>query len=163
MSLRLPAFAFLALGLQLLVIYAGFGELTVLRRFLLPLSYLLVFAFIWANRWQLGILIIGLGAFLNFLAIVSNGGLMPLDPDTVERAGQLDKIEDVRIGEAVPRSKDVLLRREDTRLWPLSDVLTVDNPLRLYAFSVGDVIIGAGLAVTVTSYLLPRRSQLDTG
>lgn len=128
-----------------------------LRRYLFVLAYLLLFPFVWLNRRRLGIAVIGIGVLLNFLAVATNGGLMPLDPQTAERAGQASRIADVRLGEPVPHSKDVLLRRESTRLWFLSDVLTVDNPLRIYAFSPGDVVIVAGLVLTMGSYLLPRR------
>ena len=157
MELQGAFLAFIAVTIQVVVIIFGFGDLAVGRRYLFVLSYLLLFPFVWLNRRQLGIAIIGLGVLLNFAAVATNGGLMPLDPDTVERAGRLDKIADVRLGEPVPHSKDVLLTRDSTRLWFLSDVLTVDNPLRIYAFSAGDVLLFTGLLVTMGSYFLPRR------
>ena len=46
------------------------------------LSQLILLVFIWFNRDKTGILILGLGLFLNLLVITLNGGLMPLSPHT---------------------------------------------------------------------------------
>ncbi len=160
-EIKLAPFVFVGLGTQLLVIYAGFGEAELLRRFLLVISYLLLLPFVWANRQRIGILIIGIGLFLNFLAVVANGGLMPVSPATLERAGLQQRIVGVEVGEPVPLSKDVLLERADTRLWLLTDVLVWDNPANVRAFSVGDAIIGAGLLLTLADLLLPRLRRIS--
>ena len=144
--------AFIALGLQLLAVYAPLGPSDIPRRVLLVISYLLLLTFALANLRRPGLVIIGAGLLLNFLAIVSNGGLMPVSPDTTERAGAS---EELSLGEWVPRSKDVLLTREDTRLWFLTDILVWKNPA-VKAFSIGDVVIAAGLLVTLGELLLPR-------
>ena len=46
-------------------------------------SYLLLFYGLYVNRKIPGMAIIGVGIFLNFLAIVANGGYMPADPRTI--------------------------------------------------------------------------------
>ncbi len=157
MELRWLVLPFLSVGVQFFVVYVGLSDAGALRRFLFVFSYLLLVPFIWINRRYLGVVAMGAGIALNFLAIVSNGGLMPLDPETVERVGQTEKIADVRLGEPVPDSKNVLLERDNTRFWFLSDVLSFDNPVGLYAFSAGDVVIVAGMAVLMGSYAIPRR------
>ena len=147
---------FLALGLQLLVIYAGLGWAAPLRRVLFILSYLILFLFVAANWRRLGIAVIGAGLLLNFLAIAANGGLMPISPETMVRAGLADRLAGLEPGDPVPFSKDILLGGDDTRLRALSDILVLDNPADIRAFSVGDTVIAAGLIVTLAELFLPR-------
>jgi len=154
MATRLGAVAIVALGLQLLVIFAGLGTFAEVRRGLFVFSYLLLIVFVLANLRRPGIAVIGVGLALNFLAIVSNGGLMPVTPEALDRVGPAPI--DLELGEPVPLTKDVLLAREDTRLWPLTDVLTWENPTNIQLFSVGDLFIGGGLALTLAELLLPR-------
>jgi len=154
MATRLGVLAVSALGLQLLVIFAGLGELSDVRRGLFVFSYLLLIVFVLANLRRPGIAVIGVGLALNFLAIVSNGGLMPVTPEALDRVGPPPT--EIELGEPVPLTKDVLLVREDTRLWPLTDILTWENPTNIHLFSVGDLFIAAGLALTLAELLLPR-------
>lgn len=154
MATRLGTVAVSALGLQLLVVFAGLGDLTDVRRGLFVCSYLLLIVFVLANLRRPGIAVIGVGLVLNFLAIVSNGGLMPVTPEALDRVGPPPT--EIELGEPVPLTKDVLLAREDTRLWPLTDILTWENPTNIQLFSVGDLFIAAGLALTLAELLLPR-------
>ena len=158
MVIRFGIVALIALGLQLLVIFAPLGPGDLQRRVILVLSYLLLLGFILANLRRPGLVIIGAGLLLNFLAIVSNGGLMPVSPDTLERIDRLP--EEASLGNWVPESKNVLLAREDTRLRFLTDALVWENPTRVNAFSVGDVVIAAGLVVTLGELFLPRLKRV---
>ena len=154
-KIRLARLVFVALGLQAVLIYTAISEADPLPRALLVPSYLLLLLFVGANRRHLGISIIGVGLLLNFLAIAANGGLMPVSPETVERAGLAHRLPELETGEPVPNTKNVLLEKEDSRLWFLSDILALDNPLGVRAFSVGDTVIGAGLVVTLAQLVLP--------
>ena len=151
--------ALAALGLQLFVIYAPLGSGDTLRRVVFVFSYLLLAGFVLANLRRPGLLVIGLGLLLNFLAIASNGGFMPVSPDTLERSGQ--RLTDISVGEWVPHSKDVLLARQDTHLSFLTDTLVLKNPFGLRVFSIGDVIIGAGLVITLGELFLPRVQRVS--
>ena len=153
----------LALLLQIIVIFVGFGEAAVLRRFIFPSSYVLLLAFVVLNRRRIGFLVIGAGMLLNFLAIVSNGGLMPVTPANAEKAGMGYKIEGVELGEAIPRSKNVLLEASDIHLRWLSDRFTWISDSPFAVFSVGDIVIAAGLVVLLVELLLPalQRSPPD--
>jgi hypothetical protein len=145
--------ALAALAAQLVVIYVGFGGAGELRRFVFPASYALLLAFVILNRRRVGFLVIGAGMLLNFLVIVANGGLMPIAPATMERAGLADEL--VELGDIVPHSKNVLLDESDTNLQWLSDRLTWDTPGPFSVFSIGDLIVGAGLVVISIELLLP--------
>jgi len=153
----------MALAAQLVVIYAGFGDAAVLRRFIFPSSYVLLLAFVVLNRRRIGFLVIGAGMLLNFLAIVSNGGLMPVTPANAEKAGMGYKIEGVEPGEAIPRSKNVLLEESDIHLRWLSDRFTWISDSPFAVFSIGDLVIAAGLVVLLLELLLPalQRSPPD--
>jgi hypothetical protein len=159
LRIKLGALALIAFGLRALVIYVGSGQIGGWGRALFVLSYLLLFIFVLANRRHLGLAIIGVGLLLNFLPIASNGGLMPVSPETVVRAGLADRLDELEIGEPVSRTKNILLEEEDTHLRFLSDRLVLDNPADVRAFSIGDVIIAGGLVVTLAQLLpRPRRS-----
>jgi hypothetical protein len=82
---------------------------------------------------------------------------MAITPETVLKTGDLP--DDAVLGEWLPDSKDVLLERDNVRLWVLSDRLTWDavSPV-VRAFSVGDLIIAAGFGVTLLELFLPRLS-----
>ena len=151
------------MGLQIIVIYTAVGQADPAPRLLILLSYVALLLFVLANRRHLGISIIGIGLLLNFLAIAANGGLMPVSPETLERAGLAHRLPELETGEPVPKTKDILLEKGDTRLWFLSDILALDNPLGVRAFSVGDTVIGAGLAVTLAQLVLPRPKGLPAG
>lgn len=153
-----------AIAGQLIVVYAGFGPAEDLRRFVFPASYALLLAFIILNHRRFGFLIIGAGALLNFLAIVTNGGLMPISPSHMESAGLGEELAELQLGDAVPLTKNVLLDEGDTHLQWLTDRLTWESLGPFRVFSVGDVIIAVGLAVTLLELLRPairRASRND--
>ena len=147
--------ALLALLVQLAAIKAPLGDADDARRALLLYSYLLLLAFVALNLGRPGIAIIGAGLLLNFAAIVANEGLMAITPETILRTGPLP--HDAVTGEWVRGSKDILLEREDVRLWFLTDRLVWD-PISsvIRAFSIGDVVIVAGVIVTLVELFMPR-------
>jgi hypothetical protein len=147
--------ALLALCLQAIAIKGPLGDSDSVRRGLLVCSYILLIVFVAFNLRRPGIALIGLGISLNFGAIVANGGLMPITPEAVLRTGDLPI--DAVVGEWLPGSKDVLLERDEVRLWFLGDRLTWDTISSvLRAFSIGDVVIFAGLLVTLGDFFVPR-------
>ncbi len=155
--------AIFALAIQASAIFVPLGADGVPKRLLFQLSYLLLIYFVAINRRRIGLLIIGLGLVLNFLPIVANGGLMPVAPEALAEIDQLHRIEGLDEGDAIANTKNLLKERENTRLWTLSDRLVWDNPVFFRVFSIGDVVIGAGLIVTLAELFLPRprRTSLD--
>jgi hypothetical protein len=156
--LRLSPIALAALAVQAIAIFAPLGD-DVPRRILLVISYLALGVFVAANLRRPGLAVLGAGLILNFLPIAANGGLMPITPQTLEKTGEVPA--DAEIGEWVPRTKDVLLEREDVHLYALSDRLTSDlSPFR--AFSIGDLIIVTGAVILTAELLLPRVERVNT-
>jgi hypothetical protein len=106
-------------------------------------AILLIFA--WANRKLPGFWLLMLGLLANFIAILLNGGLMPLQPQ-IARELVLPGSESMLVeGKRVGYGKDILLARNDTNLWFLGDIFLLpaffNYPL---AFSIGDILISMG-------------------
>jgi uncharacterized protein DUF5317 len=112
-------------------------------------TYLLLGAFLVANRHIPGLLVVAAGGALNFAAILTNGGVMPADPDAIAAAGITQNSAD--FANSAPTS--------DAPLGFLGDVFHTPGWLPIHnVFSVGDLIIVAGAFV-----LLHRASGSPLG
>lgn len=125
------------------------------ERCLLLLSYLLILGIVWKNRRLSGFRAIGLGLLLNLTVMTANGGFMPIQPGVLEKFGHQHMVTKMESGYRVLHSKDVLLTREETDLWILSDVFAFDPPLfSPTAFSPGDLLIATGTFLLIQSAML---------
>jgi Family of unknown function (DUF5317) len=108
-----------------------------LRSLLLVAAYPVGAVFLAANRRVPGIAVVALGAALNLLAICANGGVMPASPAALATAGLPADQPGFQSSTAV----------DDPRLAFLGDVFAIPASWPLAnVFSVGDVLIGLGLA-----------------
>lgn len=99
------------------------------------LTYVLLGAFLWANRRLVGAPIIAAGAFLNGLTISVNGGMMP-------SAATAERLAGLTMGKGFHNSGVVA---HPHLLW-FGDIIPVPGPLP-NILSVGDCIIYIGLLV----------------
>ncbi|MGH2513490.1 MAG: DUF5317 family protein [Candidatus Limnocylindrales bacterium] len=107
----------------------------------------LVIAAVVRNRAIPGMLVAALGAALNLLAIVANGGYMPASASALAAVGA---------GPTSGYSNSVILARP--ALEPLTDVFALPAALPLAnVFSLGDVIVGLG--VTLVIVVAMRRAR----
>lgn len=97
-----------------------------------------VFVAVLRNLRVPGVALIAIGAGCNLAAIVANGGWMPADPDALAAVGGL----------ADGYTNSVVVA--DPALQPLTDVFALPGWLPLAnVFSIGDVLIGVGIVVTI--------------
>ncbi len=119
-------------------------------------AILLVFA--WMNRKLPGFWLLALGLLANFMAIVLNGGMMPLQPQVARQLVLPGSESMLKEGYRVGFGKDILLSREDTKLWFLGDIFLLPSffnyPL---AFSIGDILISTGAFWLLWQLGGPRR------
>jgi hypothetical protein len=101
-------------------------------------SAAIVFAAVVRNVKVPGVWVIAIGAGCNLAAIVANGGWMPADPTALAAIGGL--------GQGYTNSIDAA----DPALRPLTDLFVLPAWLPFSnVFSVGDVLIGVGVAATI--------------
>lgn len=99
-----------------------------------------------------GLAIIAIGACSNLAAILANGGYMPADPDAVASIG----------GIAPGYSNSSVTARP--ALEPLTDIFATPAWLPFSnVFSVGDVLIAAGVTVTIAIAMRTNPSPSEAG
>ncbi len=113
-------------------------------------SQILLLLFVWQNisqprfRNRIGFWLLGLGLVCNLTVIALNGGLMPINPDTVTRLVPDAVPGSWQTGLRLGTGKDIVLAIDQTRLWWLSDRFLLNLPGQKVAFSLGDIFIAAG-------------------
>lgn len=140
--------ALVALALQIPLLRAPGGSPggAALEQLLFLLSFLPLFAFALLNRWAPGLWLVGLGAACNLVVIAANGGWMPVHPETLARINPGTLAEGWPVGFHYGYSKDLILTREATHLWWLSDIIVLPPPFPWpFAASAGDLLIASGI------------------
>ena len=95
-----------------------------------------------------GVWLIAIGAACNLAAIVANGGWMPADAAALESIGGLTN----------GYTNSIVVA--DPALRPLTDIFALPARLPLAnVFSIGDVLIGIGIAATIVLAMRGRRSD----
>ncbi|NLD73898.1 MAG: DUF5317 domain-containing protein [Chloroflexi bacterium] len=155
--------AIVALAIQAVVIYlphhTGTGPWSLGALFLAG-SYVALVAVVVLNRHTPGMLLIGAGLAMNYLAMASNGGYMPIAPDALEQAGLGHLALAGEVGSRILATKDILLPREQTLLWVLSDILVIPDTLPISSvFSVGDVVVALGVCWFFQRAMAPATPQ----
>jgi hypothetical protein len=87
--------------------------------------------------------VFALGVILNTTVMIANGGWMPITPETYN---SLRPGHEVELQDRAPASKGIMLSRDETKLWLLSDIIRVDLGWHRSAMSVGDLLLILGVA-----------------
>jgi hypothetical protein len=160
--LVLAAAAAIFLSQQLAISYMPLdGTGGTLRRTLFFVTTIALAAMALHFRRYLGAWLVSAGIIMNLIPMAAHGGAMPIDFAIIERSGAFPEVTEADIGRQTEHGKDVVLRREDIRFYPLSDRFTVDLPLYgTNIYSAGDFVLftGLGLVVIQAAIAAVRRS-----
>ncbi len=111
-------------------------------------SIAVVFIAVLRNLATPGVWLIAVGAGCNLAAIVANGGSMPADPTALESVGGL------------PPGYTNSIIATDPALRPLTDLFALPAWLPFAnVFSIGDVLLGVGVAVTIVLAMRTRSAS----
>jgi hypothetical protein len=154
----------LALAIQIGAVYGATGDSYFnLQRGALVVSSLLLLPVVWRNRRSPGLALIGLGLTLNLAVIVANGGFMPITPEAVARIKRGHLIVHLDGVERMSGSKGIVVPREETALWALSDIFIIPPPFPVAsAFSLGDILVAGGAFIFLQRAMVsahPRSSE----
>jgi hypothetical protein len=148
LPLRSGWIALVAFSLQIYIIY--FPEpvsegLFSPRVGLLIFSVALLFVFVWKNRLLAGMWLIALGFLANLGVMLLNGGYMPITEEAIAQVGRSKSILSSEPYSRVRATKDIVLPREATLAWLLSDIFILPPPFPIpTVFSLGDLLIAVG-------------------
>lgn len=109
------------------------------------LSYAMLIALILQNRHIRGIGVVAAGLVCNLVAIIANGGLMPVTEDALRDAGLSYDVRNNSVSLAEPHLSALVDRFAAPEWLPLGNV-----------FSVGDVLIGVGIVIVIVLAMQPR-------
>jgi len=131
-----------------------------------------------ANRQKAAFKLALIGASLNLLVIGLNGGFMPITPDAAQVVYPDAAPGSWQVGQRLGTGKDIVLEKEDTLLWPLSDCMLTsewlprETVLKLgtgfqglsqrIAFSIGDVFLVLAIVLEIailTKEALPIKTR----
>lgn len=117
------------------------------------LAFFILLIFVWVNRREKTLLLVGFGIALNMIVIFSNGAKMPVEPVLAQSMGLLDKVS------YLEAHGFYTLANPSTRFYFLADVIR--NPLLTpYIVSLGDFFISGGLFIFVLQKM--RQPQTES-
>ena len=116
------------------------------------LMYVLLFIFIYMNRKDFFVLIIGVGFLFNAVAILSNGGAMPVSPSAIAY------VSSTHINPAAQGLYCLL--GPDTKFWFFSDIYSV-KALGHVVFSLGDIILSIGIILIIIKGMRGKYNKKD--
>lgn len=93
--------------------------------------------------------LIGVGAFLNFLALTANGGAMPVSRWAAKTAGMLDYLQRTDTARHI-------VTTDGARLWPLTDLIPIPTARLATVLSIGDVILAIGIFLLIQRFMFAQ-------
>ena len=145
-SLRRVALLLAAVGVRIATeaaIANGVGAAETLRLPLFGLAYALLLVGLWANRAHPGLSLAFVGILGNAIAIVANGGHMPIWEPSLNAAGLGTADVTTSFHVVLPPPLDAAFL---IHAGPFADLIPVPFPLIRNVASVGDVFLSFGLA-----------------
>ena len=163
--LRLVQLLFLGLALRYatqFAIEAGVGGIDTFRLPLFAGGFALLLVGLWLNREQPGLPLAFVGILLNALAVIANGGFMPVWEPSLVAAGltpadvgsAFHKVVGATAGGGIP--SDFL-----ASAGPLGDIIPIPIPFLRNVASIGDLLLAAGLAFFLFAITVRRPAELE--
>jgi len=122
------------------------------------LSFPVMFLVCVSNLRKVGFAAIGSGVALNFIAIVSNGG-MPVAAEAIIGAGYSGSPLNAVPSESLAH----MLASSETRLIVMGDIMSLPGPDVIQGVvSVGDVLLMVGITVFLVSAMLCREDKVQS-
>ncbi|MEA2026965.1 MAG: MFS transporter, partial [Chloroflexota bacterium] len=131
-----------------------------LRVLLFALSFGLLALALWLNRSQPGLLLAMVGVSANGLAIILNGGYMPVYLPAVEMAGLTAADLSPTFHTALPSELGLEFLLAGG---PLGDILPISVPYLANVVSLGDILLAAGIAWFLFSAIARGSADPDSG
>lgn len=141
-------------------IEAGFPPADANRLFLFAGGFLLLLVGLWANREHPGLSLAFVGILLNAVAIVTNGGYMPVWEPSIIAAGlnpadvgsAFHRIVGATTGGGIPG--DFL-----AQAGPLGDIIPIPIPFLENVASIGDLLLAAGLGFFIFAVMVRHEME----
>ncbi len=148
--LRLVQLLFLGLALRYATQFAIDGGIGFASDFRLPLfagGFVLLLMGLWVNREQPGLPLAFVGILLNAVAIVTNGGFMPVWEPSLAAAGLTPADVGSTFHKLVGAVADGGIPSNFlAQAGPLGDIIPIPIPFIRNVASIGDIFLAAGLA-----------------
>ncbi|MBI3742721.1 MAG: DUF5317 family protein [Chloroflexi bacterium] len=148
LGLRYTWAIFTALFVQVFAVGAVDHVSFAAARALLIAAYVALIAALAVDARRPAVLLVLIGATLNFLAIAANGGTMPFDPSIFG----VDPATVPHGHGFLTASKDAIVARGDAHLGFLGDTMSLPGRVHL-VFSIGDLVAATGLLVMATEVI----------
>lgn len=129
-----------------------------LRLPLLTAAFLLLLTALWRNRTYPGMTLAFVGTLANALAILVNGGYMPIWSPSLGAAGFTPADVSPTIHVLLPPALDANFL---LRLGPLGDIIPIPLPIIQNVASVGDLFLMSGLAFFLFASVIRVPATLD--
>src|SRR5688572_20908454 len=141
-------------------IEAGFAPADANRLFLFSFGFLLLLVGLWTNREHPGLAPAFVGILLNAVAIITNGGYMPVWEPSIRAAGldpadvgsAFHRIVGATSGGGIPG--DFL-----SQAGPLGDIIPIPIPFLQNVASIGDLFLAAGLGFFIFAVMVRRELE----
>ncbi len=132
----------------------GLPDWTWAARVVFPLTHAAILAVAWLNRDLDGMWLVAAGVALNVIAMLANGGLMPIPPEALVQAGLAPDEQSVALYTRLINSKGIILPKQEATLWWLGDVIAL-RPVET-VISIGDIVLVPGLFLFVYGAMLQQ-------
>src|SRR4051812_38765485 len=127
---------------------------------LFAIAFGLLLAALWVNRFHPGLRLAFVGVLSNTIAIVANGGHMPIWVRSLEAANFTVADVTSHFHATLPAELDVEFFRH---AGPLADILPIPLPIIQNVASIGDVFLTAGLAFFLFATVVQLPSEEEPG